>query len=75
MDDMDGRAAARRLGIPTIFTVAILELAAEKNLVELPVAIAKLQANVLFYFKGDSRCCIGKRQTTTRTAKVIGVAF
>ena len=25
MDDTDGRAAARRLGIPTIFTIAILE--------------------------------------------------
>ena len=37
MDDMDGRIAARRLGIPTIFTVAILEIAAEKDLIVLPL--------------------------------------
>jgi predicted nucleic acid-binding protein len=48
MDDMDGRAAARRLGIPTIFTIAILELAAEKGLVELPAAIAKLKQTSFF---------------------------
>ena len=48
MDDMDGRAAARRLGIPAIFTVAILELAAEKDLIELPAAIAKLKQTSIF---------------------------
>jgi predicted nucleic acid-binding protein len=48
MYDMDGRAAARRLGIPTIFTVAILELGAEKNLIELPLAVAKLQQTSFF---------------------------
>ena len=48
MDDMDGRVAARRLGIPTIFTVAILEIAAEKDLVDLPVAISKLQQTSFF---------------------------
>jgi len=48
MDDMDGRAAARRLGIPTIFTIAILELAAEKDLIELPGVIGKLQHTSFF---------------------------
>jgi predicted nucleic acid-binding protein len=48
MDDMDGRAAARRLGIPAIFTVAILELAAEKEFLELPVAIEKLKQTSIF---------------------------
>jgi predicted nucleic acid-binding protein len=48
MDDMDGRAAARRLGIQTIFTVAMLELAAEKNLIELPTAIARLRQTSFF---------------------------
>jgi predicted nucleic acid-binding protein len=48
MDDLDGRAAARRLGIPTIYTIAILELAAEKGLIELPAAIAKLQQTSFF---------------------------
>lgn len=48
MDDMDGRVAARRLGISTIFTVAILERAAEKNLLDLPAAIARLQQTSFF---------------------------
>ena len=48
MDDMDGRTAARRLGIPTIYTIAILELAAEKGFIELPAAIAKLQQTSFF---------------------------
>jgi len=48
MDDLDGRAAARRLGLSTVFTVAILELAAEKGLIDLPLAIAKLQQTSFF---------------------------
>lgn len=48
MDDMDGRAAARRLGIPAIFTVAILELAAEKGLLDFPSVIAKLRQTSFF---------------------------
>jgi predicted nucleic acid-binding protein len=52
MDDMDGRAAARRLGIPTIFTIAILELAAEKGFVELPSALAKLKHTSFFISQG-----------------------
>jgi hypothetical protein len=48
MDDMDGRAAARRLGLSTIFTVAILELAAEKALIQLPSTMAKLQGTNFF---------------------------
>lgn len=48
MDDLDGRAAARRLGIPTFFTIAILELGAEQGLIQLPVALAKLQQTSFF---------------------------
>jgi len=48
MDDLEGRAAAHRLGIPTIFTIAILELAAEKELIELPTALSKLQQTSFF---------------------------
>lgn len=51
MDDMDGRAAARRLGIPTIFTVAILELAAERDLIDLPTMISELQQTSFFVSK------------------------
>src|SRR5271169_2676944 len=38
MDDMDGRKAAQRLGLAPIFTVALLERAAEKGLLHLPSA-------------------------------------
>lgn len=48
MDDMDGRAAARRLGISTVFTVAILERAAEKGLIDLPTVITRLKATSFF---------------------------
>lgn len=48
MDDLDGRDAARRLGIPAIFTVAILERAAEKNLIDLSATITKLQQTSFF---------------------------
>ena len=51
IDDMDGRAAARRLGIPIIFTVATLELAAEKGLIDLPSAIGKLRQTSFFISK------------------------
>lgn len=48
MDDLDGRAAARRLGIPVIGTVGVLERAAELKLMELPEAIAKLRRTNFF---------------------------
>lgn len=48
MDDMDARAAARRLGLSPVFTVALLELAAEKGLLDLPSAIAKLRETSFF---------------------------
>ena len=48
MDDMDGRAAAHQLGLPTVFTVAILELGAERGLLDLPTAIAKLRQTSFF---------------------------
>ena len=48
MDDVDGRAAARRLGITTIFTIAILELAAEKDFIDLEAALAKLRQTSFF---------------------------
>jgi len=48
MDDMDGRAAARRLGLLPIFTVAILERAAEKGLLDLPSAFVRLRQTSFF---------------------------
>jgi len=51
MDDMDGRAAARRLGIATVFTVAVLELAAEKNLIDLSSVLTRLQQTSFFISK------------------------
>jgi len=48
MDDMDGRAEARKLGLVIIGTVGLLERAAEKGLIELPVALAGLQRTNFF---------------------------
>ena len=48
MDDMDGRGAARRLGLVPIFTVALLEHAAENGLIDLPSAVAKLRQTSFF---------------------------
>ena len=48
IDDMDGRAAAKKLGLPTVGTVGILERAAEKTLIDLPTAAAALKATNFF---------------------------
>jgi predicted nucleic acid-binding protein len=48
MDDMDGRAAARRLGLTVIGTIGILERMAELRLIELPETIAKLRRTNFF---------------------------
>jgi len=48
LDDIDARAAARRLGLQAIGTVAILERAAEKGLIGLPSAIEKLRRTSFF---------------------------
>lgn len=48
MDDMDGRAAARCLGLSPIFTIALLEHGAEKGFVDLPSAVARLRQTSFF---------------------------
>jgi predicted nucleic acid-binding protein len=48
MDDLDGRAEARRHGLVVIGTIGILERAAEKRLIELPDTLAKLQKTNFF---------------------------
>lgn len=48
MDDLDGRAAARKLGFVVIGTLGLLERAAEKALVDLPEAITKLRETNIF---------------------------
>ena len=48
MDDLDGRAEARRLGFTVIGTVGVLERAAEKGLIELPAAFARLRTTSFF---------------------------
>jgi predicted nucleic acid-binding protein len=52
IDDMDGRAAARRIGLAPIFTVAILELAAEKRMLDLALTIGKLRQTSFFISPG-----------------------
>jgi len=48
MDDMDGRAAARRLGIVVIGTIGLLERAAELNLIKLPDSVDRLRQTNFF---------------------------
>ena len=48
MDDVDGRAAAIRLGLVPIYTVSLLERAAEKGFLDLPSVVAKLRQTNFF---------------------------
>jgi len=48
LDDLDGRSAAKRLGLAVIGTIAILEHAAEKGLIELHAAISSLRQTNFF---------------------------
>ena len=48
MDDMDGRHAAKRLGLTVIGTLGILELADERALLHLPDAVTKLRQTNFF---------------------------
>src|ERR1017187_3902510 len=48
MDDLDGRKAARRLGLSVVGTVGLLERAAEKGLINLPDAVARLRQTNFF---------------------------
>jgi len=48
MDDLDGRAAARRLGVIVIGTIGILERMAELRLMELSKTISRLQRTNFF---------------------------
>lgn len=43
IDERKALAVARRLGIPVAGTVAVLELAAQKQLIDLPVVVAQLR--------------------------------
>jgi predicted nucleic acid-binding protein len=47
MDDLDGRAEARKRGLVVIGTIG-MERAAEKRLIELPDTLAKLQKTNFF---------------------------
>jgi predicted nucleic acid-binding protein len=42
MDDLDGRAAARRLGLAVVGTIGILEKMAETGFIDLPTTVTKL---------------------------------
>jgi hypothetical protein len=48
MDDLDGRIAARRLGLIPIGTIGSLERMAELGIIELPAVIAKLRQTNFF---------------------------
>jgi len=44
MDDLEARAEAERHGVAVMGTLRVLELAAERGLIDLPTAITKLEA-------------------------------
>jgi len=48
MDDLDGRAAARQLGLTVIGTIGLLERASEKGFIDFPQAIANLRQTNMF---------------------------
>ncbi len=48
MDDLDGRKAARRLGLSVVGTIGLLERAAEKQLIKLPEAVSRLRQTNFF---------------------------
>jgi len=48
MDDLDGRKAARQLGLSVIGTIGLLKRAAEKRLIKLPDAVARLRQTNFF---------------------------
>jgi predicted nucleic acid-binding protein len=48
IDDLDGRDAARRLGLSAIGTIGVLERMAELGMIELPAAITKLRQTNFF---------------------------
>jgi predicted nucleic acid-binding protein len=48
LDDLAARKAAREMNLSVIGTVAVLELAAERNLIELSASISKLKSTNIF---------------------------
>jgi len=48
MDDLNGRAAARQLGLAVIGTIGVLERMAETELIDLPATVGKLQRTNFF---------------------------
>ncbi|MGA2173938.1 MAG: DUF3368 domain-containing protein [Verrucomicrobiota bacterium] len=52
MDDLDGRAAARRLGLTVIGTIGVLERMSELKLIDLPTTITKLRRTNCFVSAG-----------------------
>jgi predicted nucleic acid-binding protein len=52
MDDLDGREAARKVGVAPIGTIALLELAAARNLLELPQVVEALR-NTNFFVREE----------------------
>ncbi len=48
MDDLDGRVAARRLGLTVVGTIGLLERMSEMRLIELSTAISRLRRTNFF---------------------------
>jgi predicted nucleic acid-binding protein len=52
MDDQDGVAAARRLGLTVTGTLGVLDLAARRGLINLGAAFDRLKATTFYYRQG-----------------------
>jgi predicted nucleic acid-binding protein len=52
MDDLDGRAVARRRGFKVTGTLGVLDLAARRGLIDLADAFSRLKATSFYYRQG-----------------------
>lgn len=57
MDDRERRRCAAALGVPTMGTVGILEVAAGRDLVSLPVMLEKIASHIMLPHRGTHREC------------------
>ncbi len=70
MDDMDGRAAAQRVGLVPIFTLAILERAAEKGIINLVDAVMKLRQTSFFVSNEVLDAALERERQRTQKKKI-----
>ena len=60
MDDLEGRAEARRRKLRVTGTLGVLRVAAELGLVDVPLAVSKLQATNFYFDPALVRQVLGR---------------